>query len=85
MYKIEAEGEDVSIVIYSQEFATDELGITEEDVKKYGLPRGIKYNNCNIIIPIPTSRIVKKMAKKMSNNELTDEQISEKLAKDFFK
>jgi len=84
MYKIEAEGEDVSIIIYSQEFATDELGITEEDVKKYGLPRGIKYNNCNIIIPIPTSRIVKKMAKKMSN-ELSDEQISEKLAKDFFK
>lgn len=84
MYTIEAEGEDVSIVIYSQEFATNELGITEEDVKKYGLPRGIKYNNCNIIIPIPTSRIVKKMAKKMDNG-LSDEQISEKLAKDFFK
>lgn len=83
MYTIEVEGSELSIVIYSQEFATDKLGISKKDVEKYGLPRGLKYNNCDIIIPIPTSRIVKKMVKKMGDDISTSE-VSEKLAKDFF-
>jgi len=57
--------EVIGVVIYSQEFATDKLGITKEDVEKYGPPRALKYKNCNILIPIPSYRAVKKIVKNM--------------------
>jgi len=87
-HTVELEGDDVSVVIYSQEFATDKLGITKEDVEKYGPPRALKYKNCNILIPIPSYRAVKKIVKNMENNKvenLSDDEISVKIAENFFK
>jgi len=87
-HTVELEGDDVSVVIYSQEFATDKLGITKEDVEKYGPPRALKYKNCNILIPIPSYRAVKKIVKNMEDNKvenLSDDEISVKIAENFFK
>lgn len=87
MYVVELEGEEVSIVIYSQEFSTNVLGISKKDVEKYGLPRALKYKNCDLLIPIPNSKSVYKMFREMKkiNEDLSPEQISGKLAMDFFK
>ena len=88
LYMTELEGDDVSIVIYSQEFATEKLGITKEDVEKYGPPRALKYKNCEILIPIPSYRSVRKLITKMESNNtdnLSDEEISMKIAENFFK
>ena len=87
-YIVESEGDDVSIVIYSQEFATEYLGITKEDVEKYGPPRALKYRNCDILVPIPSYRSVKKIIRQMENNnvdKLSDKEISIKIAEKFFK
>lgn len=88
LYTTELEGNDVSLVIYSQEFATEKLCITKEDVEKYGPPRALKYKNCEILIPIPSYRSVRKLIRKMESNNtdnLSDEEISMKIAENFFK
>ena len=69
MYEIECEGEDVSIVQYTREYSKMYLDVTDKQIQKYGLPRGLKYKGCDVIIPIPTSRSMKSTEKRLIEDE----------------
>ena len=47
----------VSIVTYKdefgEEFVKNTLKISEEDIKNYGEPMGVKYGESNVVIPLP--------------------------------
>lgn len=89
---------DVKIVVYDDDYVINNLGMTRQDIEKYGCPMGIKFEGCDVVIPIPSKNSVRSNMKKIIKTEsrskehegknLTREQIgkiiSTKLAKEFF-
>lgn len=41
------------------------LGMSEKEIDKYGLPRAIKFKDCDVLVPIPTCKSVKSSMKKL--------------------
>lgn len=88
------EGDEVSIVTYTEEYIKNNLNITPEDIQKYGMPMALKYKNCDIVVPIPTKKSMKLTSKELLSLEKkrsgkTDKpslscDISNRLAKEFF-
>ncbi len=87
--------ENVYVVEYTEEYAKNVLGVTDEEMDKYGLPMALKYDGCDVLIPIPSSRSTKSSMKKLvkqkaesspekSKSELSDD-ISTELASNYFK
>jgi len=87
--------QDVYVVEYTEEYAKNVIGVTDEEISKYGLPTALKYDGCDVIIPIPSFRSTKSSMKKLvkekagispdkSKSELA-EDVSTELASNYFK
>ena len=86
---------DVYVVEYTEEYSKRVIGISDEEIKKYGLPKALKYEGCDVLIPIPSlkstnssmRKLVKQKAKDSpdkSKSELSND-ISDDLASKYFK
>jgi len=86
---------NVYVVEYTEEYAKNVLGVTDEEMSKYGLPMALKYEGCDVLIPVPSSRSTKSSMKKLvkeksgdspdkSKSELA-EDVSTELASNYFK
>lgn len=94
MYSLYAEGKDVSIVTYTEEYIKNNLNITSNDIKQYGPPMAIKYKDCDIVVPIPTKKSMKLTSKELLSLEKKrtgkkdkfnlSYDVSDRLAKEFF-
>lgn len=64
---------DATIVTYdsymkNKEFSKNVLKLSEQDLKDHGPPFGIKYKDCEVVIPLPSKRSVCNAV----NNKVTD-------------
>ena len=84
---------DVKVIEYNKDYAIRNLGMTIEDIDKYGCPMGLKYEGCDVVIPIPSNKSVRSNMKKVIQKEQEEtkfdsrkagEIVSTKLAKEFF-
>lgn len=75
---------EVRVVIYSFKYTRDVLGMSEDDIAKYGLPRALKYEGCDILVPIPSGRSTRSSMKKLIKQRASQEpgKSSEELALD---
>ena len=93
-YYQDHEEDDIKVVQYTKEYTMRVLGMTEEDIRKYGCPSALKYDGCDVVIPIPSIKSVRSNMRKIVKTESTtnDEKdlnklakiVSTKLAKEFF-
>ena len=87
--------QDVYVVEYTEEYSKNVLGVTDEEMTKYGLPMALKYEGCDVLIPIPSSRSTKSSMKKLvkkkaesspeKGKSILAEDISTELASKYFK
>ena len=94
---------DATIVTYDsymkdKEFSKTVLKLSEQDLKDHGAPFGLKYKDCDVVIPLPSKRSVCNAVNNKVNDlmngtsrTLTDKEkkevmlrISENLATEFF-
>ncbi len=57
--------DDVRVVVYSLEYTRGVLGMSEEDIGRYGLPRALKYKGCDVLVPIPSGKSTRSSMKNL--------------------
>lgn len=87
--------DDVRVVVYSLEYTRDVLGMSEEDIGRYGLPRALKYKGCDVLVPIPSGKSTRSSMKKLlkqrameypeKNDRELASDISTEMASNYFK
>ena len=82
-YYEESKQGNITVVQYTKEYTIKVLGMTEEDIQKYGCPSALKYDGCDVVIPIPSIKSVRSNMRKFvkSESKTNDEKDPKKLAK----
>jgi len=85
---------DVHVVEYTEEYSKRIIGISDEEIKKYGLPKALKYKGLDILIPIPSLKSTKSSMRKLVKHKANDSpekskteisnDISDELASKYF-
>ena len=86
---------DVYVVEYTEEYAKRVIGVSDEEIAKYGLPKALKYEGCDVLIPIPSLKSTKSSMRKLVKTKSKDSpeknktdisnDISDDLASTYFK
>jgi len=92
---------DVAVVTYDsymddKDYSTKTLGISSIDLKTFGKPLGLKFKDCDVVIPLPSKKAVcnavEKQVTDVAGSDISDKKkkeimqmISNNLAIEFFK